>query len=242
MDSATTAVLIAGQRVERQRVDLVANNLANVATDGFRAQRPVTSEHVSAPDGPSRGPSVSMPRLASAMMETTPGETRTTGRPLDLAIEGEGFFQLVTPGGERVLTRAGRFGLDADGRIVAPDGARLLDEGGGAIALDTTGGEITVAPDGSVLVGERAAGRVGLFETAGALERRPGGRFAAAGAVDPVEAPRMRQGAVEASNVDAVAEVAAMIEASRRYEALQNLTERDDQRIRNAVETLSRST
>lgn len=238
MDRSIAAVLIAGQRVERARVDLVAHNLANVATDGFRALSPTVSEHVAA----GGGPSVSMARLAAAGIDPTAGERRITGAPLDLAIEGEGWFQLETLAGERVLTRAGAFTFDAEGRVVAPDGARLLDDGGAPIALDTAGGAVTIAPDGEIAVGGRVAGRVGVFDTGGVLERRAHARFAPDGAVAPIDAPRVRQGALEASSVDAVGEMATMIEASRRYEALQSLVERDDRRVRNFVESFSRQT
>ncbi|MEM6486838.1 MAG: flagellar hook-basal body complex protein [Pseudomonadota bacterium] len=236
MGEAVTAVLAGGLRLQRAQVDLTAHNMANQSTVGFRAQRPVASEHVYA-----RAPaSVSVVRLAAAMVDETGGRQTVTGAPLDLAIDGEGYFQVAGPDGAPLLTRAGQFERTAAGAIVAPDGAAVLDEGGAPLAIPADAASVDIARDGTITADGQPVGRVGVVTTEGALVRRVGARFAAEGPVVPVDAPRVRQGVLENANVDPIGELTRLIEASRRYEMLQGMVEKEDGRVGNLIETLSR--
>ncbi|MEM6973004.1 MAG: flagellar hook-basal body complex protein [Pseudomonadota bacterium] len=238
MDKAIGPVLLAGQRVQHQRVDIVANNIANASTSGFRAQMSIASEHVMQ----RAGPSVSMPRLATALTDARPGVLTMTGVPLDFAIEGPGFFLIGLADGRQALTRAGSFIRRGDGTLGTPDGAALLGEGGGPIALPEGGGPIVLARDGTLSSGGAIIGRVGVVAEDAAGQRLAGARFALDGPAEPAEGAGLRQGVLESSNVSPVQALAELIDASRRYEMFQSMVEEDDRRIRNVIETFSRQT
>ncbi|MEM9782562.1 MAG: flagellar hook-basal body complex protein [Pseudomonadota bacterium] len=229
---------MAGQRVQHQRVDLVANNLANASTDGFRAQYAVASEHVMLRGGPS----ISMPRLAAALTDPRPGTLTTTGAPLDLAIDGPGFFLLALPGGGQALSRAGHFVRSGDGTIAAPDGARLLDAAGAPLAVPQGAAEVVLSADGALSADGVPFGQIAVIGPSSAGPRLSGARFALQGVAEPIEGARLRQGVLEGSNVQPVQALAELIDASRRYEMIQSLLEEDDRRIRNVIETFSRQT
>ena len=125
MDAAGYVTLTRQSGLMRE-MQLIANNIANASTAGFRREGVVFSEYVRRLDD---APSLSMAHASARHVDLTPGETEMTGAAFDLAIEGEGFFLVETPQGNR-LTRAGMFTPSAEGELVNPDGHRLLDQGG----------------------------------------------------------------------------------------------------------------
>ncbi|MEM6677409.1 MAG: flagellar hook-basal body complex protein, partial [Pseudomonadota bacterium] len=175
MDKSVTAVLTSAARTLQRRFEATANNIANLSTDGFRGQRSITSEHVAS----TGGASISMPRLGSALTLMRPGEVVPTQRSLDFAIEGPGFFLLETPEGGQVLSRAGAFSLDADGSLVASDGARVLDAGGAPIAIPPGPGGLNAASDGTLERDGAILGQIAIIAAPERPERLGAGRLAA---------------------------------------------------------------
>lgn len=235
MENATYTTLTRQSGLMRE-MQVVANNIANSATTGFRAEG-VTFTEVIRRTG--TGPSLSM---AAARVRTTSdlqGGLRRTDGPLDLAIEGPGFFLIETPRGER-LTRAGSFSASAAGELVTSDGFRVLDAGGAPVFVPPDAGDIAIGADGTVSAGGRPLAQVGLVRPADplGLTREGGTMFRSAAGVEPEEGGRLLQGFLEASNVEPVAQIARMIEVQRAYELGQKFLEAEDQRIRNAVSTL----
>ena len=125
---------------------MVANNIANAATTGYRSEGLVFSEHVRRTDG---GPSISMARGNTPVTSYEQGPLDATGGRFDFAIEGEGYFLIEAPDGER-LTRAGAFSLSANGNLVNADGFRLLDAGGAPIFVPPDATRPGLAPDGTL--------------------------------------------------------------------------------------------
>jgi flagellar basal-body rod protein FlgF len=166
--------------------------------------------------------------------------TQTNGT-FDFAIEGDGFFLIETPQGQR-LTRAGSFSPDANGELVTPQGFRLLDAGGAPV-FAPPGTQIAVAADGTLSADGQPQGQIGLVMPSdpNAMIRQGGVLFDSRGGFEPAEGARMVQGFLESSNVDPILQVARMIEVQRAYEMGQSFLEAEDQRIRNAVKTLIRS-
>ncbi|MEM9169257.1 MAG: flagellar hook-basal body complex protein [Pseudomonadota bacterium] len=216
-----------------KRLDIIANNIANVSTAGFRRENTVFAEHIKAlPQG---DPSLSIATMNRRYVDLSEGVVKETGDRLDFAIEGEGFFLVETPGGQR-LTRAGAFTLNPEGEMVTPQGFRVLDAGGGPIVVPGDAGPLSVAADGSVRAGEQAVGRIGVVTAEpGTLEREGDALFVAAEGFAPADTPRVRQGAVEGSNVNAVLEIADLISAQRTYEMGQKIIQDEDERIRQTV-------
>lgn len=211
-----------------KEMQVVANNIANTNTSGYKTDRAIFAEYVMA-TGPET-PSLSMGGLAGHSFDMTQGTVKFTGGQFDLAIQGEGFFALETDNGQR-LTRAGAFQISAEGELVTGDGAKVLSEGSSPIQIPPEAENVTIAGDGTISSAGQIIGQVGIFTPTGQLQRETDTRFVADGGVQPVEGAAVLQGALEASNVSPVLEMARMIEVHRAYEAGQTLMEQEDQRI-----------
>ncbi len=215
----------------------VANNIANLSTTGYRREGVIFAEEVQAL--PIEGGSVAMTEARARYTDELQGALRETGGTLDLASEGEGYFTVLTPQGER-LTRAGAFTRNQDGVVVNLDGHPLLDEGGGEIAIPFEVRTIGVSTDGTMSADGAPLARIGLVrvEDQTRLFREAGVLYRAEDPTVPVEDGRIVQGFLEQSNVSPVAEMARMIEVQRAYEYGQKLMDQEDDRIRQVVRTL----
>jgi flagellar basal-body rod protein FlgF len=215
----------------------VANNIANLSTTGYRREGVVFAEMVEAL--PVEGGSVAMTAARGRYFDELQGSLDETGGALDLAIEGEGYFTVMTPAGER-LTRAGAFTRNGDGTVVNREGHPLLDEGGGEIAIPFEAKRIDVAADGTLSADGEPVARLGLVtvDDESELFREAGVLFRADGPTTPVEDGRVLQGFLEQSNVNPVAELARMVEVQRAYEYGQKLLDGEDERIRLVVRIL----
>lgn len=217
---------------------MVANNVANAATTGYRAEGMIFAEHVAGTgDGQ---PSLSMASASVRMTDATQGTLSRTGGAFDLAIEGPGFFLVGTPAGDR-LSRAGAFTPNELGDLVTPEGYPLLDAGGAPVFVPQGAGRVAIAADGTISAGGQPVGQIGLFapENPQDLIREDGVRFRTEAGVIPVEG-RMVQGFLEESNVDPVAQIARMIEVQRAYELGQSFLDSENERIRGTIETMGR--
>ena len=210
----------------------VANNIANLSTTGYRQEGMVFSEFVR-DVGPGE-PSLSMATPGARIISPVQGALTETGGRFDFAIEGEGYFLIATPEGER-LTRAGAFARSPAGEIVTPDGHFLLDAGGAPVFVPPGARTVSLAADGTLSANGAALAQIGLWQPVDPLDltRRAGVMFAAPAGVEPVlDGGVMLQGFLEGSNVNPVAEIARMIEVQRAYELGQGFLDREDERIR----------
>jgi flagellar basal-body rod protein FlgF len=236
MDNAIYASLTR-QSGLMQELRIVANNIANANTTGFRREGVVFAEHLSALDR--HGETLSMAHARGRLIDLKQGAMTQTSGSLDLAIEGDGFFLVESPDGLR-LTRAGAFTTSAEGELMTADGHRLLDEGQAPIIIPGNG-QIHVGTDGTMSLGGQPFARMGLFAAPPDMNeaQQGGSSFAVAEAPEPVETPRIRQGFLEQSNVDPVFELTRMIEVQRAYELGQSFLDREDQRIRSAIAVMT---
>lgn len=238
MDNAgyTTLTRQSGLLAEMQSV---ANNIANASTTGFRREGVVFSEYVKALD---EDPSLSMAYADVRLTNLAQGPLTQTGGRFDFAIEGEGFFMVEGADGP-LLTRAGAFSSSADGELVTADGLRLLDGGGAPVFVPPDARSVALSADGTLSADGRPLTQVGLYLPADPsdLSHRDGVRFAAPGGTVPViEGAVLLQGFVEGSNVDAVSEIARMIEVQHAYELGQTFMEKEDERIRSVLRALGK--
>ncbi|THH35313.1 flagellar hook-basal body complex protein [Aliishimia ponticola] len=237
MDSASYATLSRQVGLWRE-MSIVANNIANSATNGYRQEGLVFSEYIKADPG---GRSLSMGNGNIQNTSFTQGALTETGGTFDFAIEGEGFFLVETPMGER-LTRAGSFSPNAEGDLVTHDGLRVLDIGGAPVFVPPDAGNIAVAADGTISADGRLLGQLGVVRPLdpGGMTREDGVMFVAEAGFEPDDTSRVLQGFVENSNVDAVTALARMIEVQRAYELGQSFLDSEDQRVRSALSSLSK--
>ncbi len=236
MDNAGYTTLTRQSGLLRE-MQAVANNIANVSTTGFRREGVIFSEYVQALDG---DPSLSM---ATANVHTTSmvqGALTQTGGTFDFAIEGRGFFMVEGPNGP-LLTRAGNFLPSETGELVTPDGLRLLDAGGAPVFIPPDAASVSLAADGTLSADGRPLTEIGLYMPSDPndLSHRDGVRFAAPGGTEPVlDGSVILQGFLEDSNVNAVSEIARMIEVQRAYEMGQQFLSQEDERIRSMIRAM----
>ncbi len=238
MDNASYVALTRLSGLSRE-MQVIAHNVANASTTGYRREGVVFSEFVRGGEG--HEPAMSMALGNTRQTSTRQGALSQTNGSFDMAIEGEGFFQLETEAGPR-LTRAGAFTPNAAGELVNMDGHRLLDAGGAAIFVPPDAQVVGLARDGTLSGDGVPFAQVGLVRPADpvTMTRAGGTLFEVDGPVEPVEAPTILQGFLEDSNVDPMLEMARMIMVQRAYEQGQRLLEREDERIRNVIQTLGR--
>ena len=218
-----------------QELQVVANNLANASTTGYKSDRAVFAEFLAGNGQDTEH--VSMGGLAGHQFDLEQGGLKFTGGKFDLAIQGEGFFIVDSPDGVR-LTRAGHFQLSAEGRLIDGEGNPVLNPAGGAILIPDDAGNVVISGDGTISSDGQLLGQVGIVQAEGELTRIGNSGFAAAQGFAPVEDPRLVQGALEQSNVSPVLEIARMIEVQRAYEAGQAMLEKEDERVSRFIETL----
>lgn len=221
-----------------RELQVVANNVANSATKGYRQEGLIFSEYVQQTE---TGPSLSMARGNVRMTSMLQGPLERTGGSLDFAIEGEGFFLIETPAGER-LSRLGHFSRSAQGDLVTADGFRVLDAGGAPIFVPPDAQEIGLSPDGTLSNDGRPLAQIGLVRPldGGDLRREDGVMFRAEGGIEPVFDSRVVQGFLEGSNVDPIQQIARMIEVQRAYELGQSFLESENERVIAALDAFTR--
>lgn len=236
MDAAGYATLNRQSGLMRE-MGVVANNIANASTTGFRREGVVFSEYVAALD---QDPSLSMAHASGRHVDLSQSTLSQTGGQFDLAIQGAGFFLIETPQGER-LTRAGSFTPSAEGELVTPDGYRLLDAGGAPVFVPPDARGIAVAADGTMSADGQPIAQIGLWQPSDPLAlRHQSGTLFEGGALEPAEGATILQGMLEDSNVEPVSEIARMIEVQRAYELGQKFLDAEDERVRGVISTLGR--
>ena len=225
MDNAIY-VGLSRQMTLRRELDIIANNIANSDTAGFKVEDSMERTEAKAPPRSSPSDPIKFVLDDGVARDFTQGAMNQTSSPLDLAIEGQGFFKVSTPGGER-YTRDGRFTLDPTGKLTTQTGAAVLDDGGNEITLDPTQGPVSIATDGTVSQGAIRAGKIGVvrFDDLGSLRKDGDNLFRNVSNQTAQAAPdaRVRQGMLEASNVKPIEQVTRMIEVSRAYESVTKL-------------------
>lgn len=235
MENASYTMLTRQSGLLRE-MQAIANNIANTATTGFRQESVGFSEYVQRVEGEQ---SLSMALANYDFSSTLQGAmTKTNGR-FDFAIEGDGYFLVQSPEGER-LTRAGSFAPNGQGDLVTKDGYPVLDPGGAPIFVPPDASDLSVSADGTLSSNGRPLAQLGIVQPVEGAEllREGGVMFRVEGEFEPAASSRVVQGFLENSNVDAVSQIARMIAVQRAYEMGQSFTEAEHERTRTALKTL----
>jgi flagellar basal-body rod protein FlgF len=239
----TPYISLSRQTALQRELDVVANNVANMNTTGFKGERMVFQDLVEKLQV--EGGKAHFVTDRATYTDHSAGALTTTGNPYDVAIQGNGMFAVETPGGA-AYTRDGRFAVSAEGDLVTQSGNRVLDAGGASIQLPEGYTSFTVSGDGTVsvnngqMVGRLAAAR---FENPASLVRQGDGLFMPARGQEPVVADQggFVQGMVEGSNVNPVAEMVRMVGLHRAYEESMRMSDQDHERVIKMIETVGRS-
>ncbi len=236
MENSLT-IALARQSVLGRQMDVIATNLANLETAGFKAENMIFTEHL---EQTTEGEVLSLVHDVGFVRDLSEGPMVGTQSPLDLAIHGQGYFVVDTPDGER-YTRHGVFQLDERGFIVTTDGNPVLNSGGAPITVPLDANSITITGDGTISADAQEIGRIKLvgFENPQALSKVGSGLYEAVGQ-SPTTDPdsEIMQGMVESSNVKGVVEMTRMVDTVRSYQAAAKLADTEHQRILEAIDAL----
>jgi flagellar basal-body rod protein FlgF len=224
-----------------RQMDVVANNIANINTTGFKSEALLFEEYVMpvARDRDFRRPDQPLSYVQdwATVHDFAAGSIQQTGNPLDVALQGEGFFAIQTPAGER-WTKSGAFQIDASGVLVDLNGNPVLSDGG-EITFDANETDITIAPDGTILTNAGSKGQLRIVEFERPQElAREGDNYFSGGNPIAAEETAVMQGAIERSNVSGVGEMAEMIRVQRAYQSLASLMQKQDELRRAAIQRL----
>ncbi|MDO6485468.1 flagellar hook-basal body complex protein [Shimia thalassica] len=232
----TSYTILTRQSGLKREMSAIANNIANASTNGFRQEGLVFSEFVQKVGATD---SVSMSTANVSNASAVQGTLTQTGAQFDLAIEGDGFFLVETPAGQR-LTRAGSFTPNAEGDLVNFDGHLVLDAGGAPIFVPPDVPNIQISNDGTISALGRPLAQIGVFSPVqpNDLTREAGTLFRSKGGHEPVESPKVIQGFLEDSNVNTMSQLTRMIQVQRAYETGQSFMEAENERVLNTIKTL----
>jgi flagellar basal-body rod protein FlgF len=213
---------LSGLRTRLAQLDRIAADIANAGTAGYKTERVPTVE-ARRPDFNQVLQTAIDVAAAPGLVDFRDGSIQTTGRDLDVALEGRGFFEVETSEGVR-YTRNGQFSRRPDGTLVTADGGVVRGDTGKPITVGQ--GAIGIEPDGSVRAGGELAGKLKVVDFGDyvGLRREEAGRFRAEAASVLTAAPatsRVRGGALESSNVQLPERMVQLTEVSRAFEALQ---------------------
>jgi flagellar basal-body rod protein FlgF len=238
-------VLLSNQEALQRSMDIVANNIANVSTTGFKREAIQFDTLLSQP---APGETLDFVIDRATYRDSSGGPVTPTGNPLDLAIQGKGYFPVQTPAGIR-YTRSGSFQLNPDGQIVTLSGYPVLGQGNQPITIPSTTTQLNIASDGDVTA--RVDNGVDLLEV-GQLEvvkfdneqgmvQEGQGLYSTAAQAQPADDSSIVEGALESSNVQPVSEITNMIQIMRSYEQTVNMIGQENQRLDNAIDKLAKT-
>lgn len=237
-----------GMVAETIRTDVIANNLANASTTGYKKDLAVNKSFgdlllskLEGKEAPEEIGGVGSGVFVDQVVPTFAfGVFRDTGNTLDLALEGDGFFAVETPNGER-YTRDGAFHLDQEGYLVTADGHQVLGENGPINLAGTNFKSIVINANGQIFVEQNqvASLRVVDFADKKALQKEGNSLWIGNGAAENAKA-QIRQGTLESSNVNTVTEMVNLITATRAYEISQKMIQTQDSSLDKAVNEVGR--
>jgi flagellar basal-body rod protein FlgF len=240
MDNLTISAA-GGMQARMQSLDMLANNLANTETGGYKTDREFYNLYVSAEaTGAENGSAATLPVVERPWTDFSQGALRATGSALDLALSGKGFFAVDGPSGS-LFTRNGNFRGIArrvsshHGRIPGADGIRR------GLNIQPSGA-LEVSPDGTVLQNGQTLGRLEIadFSDTSSLVKQGTSYFQSAAASQPASGAQVEQGKLESSNVGAAESAVRLVSVMRQFEMLQKAATLGSQMNRQAVEEVAR--
>jgi len=229
------------QVVLKENMDIIAQNVANVNTPGYRAQNMVFSEYINDPRYMKED--VAMVLDYGQYQMTDPGNIKDTGAPLDIALVGNGFLGIQTAGGDIQYTRAGNLTMDSNGVIRNALGLAVASEGGGEITIPQDAKDIRIDRNGIISTDQGQIDQLMVREFNNYQELNPEGNglYVTTEEGIPADSTEVIQGKLEGSNVQAVVEMTRMIDVLREYQAVQNIMQSEHERLRTAAQRLART-
>lgn len=228
-----------GMQARLESLDMLANNLANTETGGYKTDREFYNLYVSADAGADEQ-AAALPVIERPWTDFSQGTLRTTGAPLDLALSGKGFFAVDGPSGS-LFTRNGSFRVSPAGTLVTADGYAVRTADGGNLQVQPSGA-LEVSPDGTVRQNGQTLGQIEIadFSDASSLVKQGSSYFRSAAPSQPASGVEVQQGKIEGSNVGAAESAVRLVAVMRQFEMLQKAATLGSQMNREAVEEVAR--
>ncbi|MDG6095720.1 flagellar hook basal-body protein [Acetobacter sp. AN02] len=239
----TTYIALSRMDTEMRAMTVLANNLANASTAGFKSSHVLFSDYLSKMkdnNGIKGADTDFYTQDRATYRDQTQGTLETTGNPLDLALVSDGYFSVQTANGVR-LTRNGRFQRMSDGRIADADGNVLLDRRGQAMVVPQRDVQITVAADGTVMSESGVLGEIATLtvDNQNTLQAEGGRLFRATTQTRQTPTREIRQGMIESSNVSSMTEITNLIQLQRDFQITASLVENEATRRQNAIDKIT---
>lgn len=240
----TSYVALSRQTALWRQMEVVANNMANLNTSGFKAEDVMMAEvdvKTKTETSPF-GRQVAYVHDLGTLRDPREGALTKTDAPLDLAIHGSGYFTIDTPSGRR-YSRAGHFHLDENGMVVNPAGYPVLQQNNTPIVIAPNESQIRIANDGTVATENGQIGQLQInsFANEQDLKSAGDGSYITTATANLVARPDVSQGMLEDSNVEAISQMTNMLTIMRSYDSIQNILENEQSRITKALPILSQS-
>lgn len=214
-------VLAARQADLFKTQDRISDLVANVNTTAFKSEKDVYSEYRKRVDD---GSKISFSEIKTTKRDTSQGPLNVTGRQLDVAINGPGYFMVETPRGVR-FTRAGNLQISSEGSLTTKEGYTLVGPGGGSVEISEEDVDITIRENGLVTAGTEERGQIGIFVFADdqLMIKEGKGLYRTSQAAEVSEESKVVQGMVEGSNVNSVTSMTNLISVSRSIETVKRM-------------------
>ncbi len=240
----SSLIAMTRQDVLGRNLEVLANNLANMNTAGFKGQKVMFVEHLVRSRGGESilGNKLTYVRDIATLRDTRDGPISQTGNPLDVAISGDGYFTVRTDIGDQ-YTRNGHFRLDEAGQLVTQAGDPILSSNGQPFFFGPEDTKISIARDGTVSTNNGQLGKLKIvsFENRQKLRLVGGDLFATDQEANDVERPNLIQNALEGANIQPIMEMSRLIETQRAYDSIKRFIDREDDRMKEMIKGLSRS-
>ncbi|HUL08985.1 MAG TPA: flagellar basal-body rod protein FlgF [Candidatus Acidoferrum sp.] len=235
-------IALARQVALDRALDITANNLANLRTSGYKAEKLKFEQFVQQATSPVTPPNeMSSVVQVGTFTDYRPGDFEQTGNTLDFAIQGDGFFAVQDAAGTR-YTRAGSFRLDDTGQLVTQDGLPVLDSGGSAIQVPQETRQIIVSGDGKIAADGNVVGEIGVMQFADpkTLVREGNGLYSSSAAPAQATDAKVVQGMIEGANVQPVLEITHMMDILRNFQAAQQMVDSQHEMAMNAINKIAK--
>jgi flagellar basal-body rod protein FlgF len=236
----STYIALSGQSAREHQMEVLANNIANLSTPGFKGQKMMFQEYLTKPtDGSDPSSYVVSQGNARDMSQ---GPLTHTGNPLDVALNGNGFMTVTTPSGNQ-YTRNGHLQIDNQGELVTTSGFVVQGAGGSPIVIPSGTASITIGKDGTVATDKQTIGKIAVvnFDNPQAMLESQGGLYSTTQASTPATGTTVEQGTIEESNVQPIVEMTKLMDAAHQIGVVKNFADGEHTRLKNAIDRLGKT-
>ncbi|HWE75302.1 MAG TPA: flagellar basal-body rod protein FlgF [Stellaceae bacterium] len=233
-------IALSGQTAREHQMEVLANNIANLSTPGFKAERMMFKEYLSKPDDGS-DPSSYVVSQGNAR-DMSQGNLTHTGNPLDVALNGNGFMTVTTPSGNQ-YTRNGHLQIDNQGELVTTTGFVVQGDGGSPIVVPSGAASITIGKDGTVATEKQTIGKISVvnFDNPQILAESQGGLYATTQTPTPATGTTVEQGTIEEANLQPVVEMTKLMDTAHQMGLVKNFVDGEHTRLKNAIDRLGKT-